>query len=78
MIVEVIINGFAIRQQSVDGSTAMAVATWLYGSYHIDELKECDISASVEIAEIQSKMNDENFLIRPEVYDELYFKELAL
>lgn len=78
MVVEVIINGIVIRREEVDGINAMSVASWFYNSYHVEELSQCKVDAAVYISEVQSKLNDENFIARPEVFDELHFSETAL
>lgn len=75
MNVEVSICDKIIQRVEVDGATTLAVANWFYRSYHVNELKENDIPAEVVITDVQSKMNSENFLLEPEVYDQLYFSE---
>lgn len=78
MKVEVIINDRIVLKEEVDGMTAYSVADWYANSYHISELKACRVSAHVAITGVQSRMNDPNFIVRSEVYDELFFKETVI
>lgn len=78
MQAEVHINGRVAFIENVTGDEANLTAYRLRDWYRIDTLSACGVEAFVCISNVESRMNSESFIVKPEAYDELYFTPTGL
>jgi hypothetical protein len=76
MHVVVKVNSTEVVRQDVDRFTAMHIAKKLHREHDIDGLNSSGVRAIVYVEGVPSRMNDESFLLRPEVYDDFFFSNV--
>ncbi len=71
----VIIDGQQIESEEVNRFNAIWTAQRLESKHNVPFLKANYVKADVYVEGVPSRMNDESFLVRPEAYDDHYFRE---